>query len=87
MIFNINEYIKVRLTDYGRKMHRKNYDEFWGKIAVPRIIDYIPPIEDEDGWSTWQMWTFMEQFGRYMRLGEKNVIETNIIIVEDHRRG
>lgn len=84
MIFNINEYIKVQLTDYGREMHRKNHDEFWSKIPHPVLLgDYTPPKEDEDGWSTWQMWTFMEQFGRYMRLGMENVIKTDIIIVKD----
>ena len=41
---NINDTVKVKLTESGRKFIRKVQ-------------------EDEDGWSEWSLWDFMETFG------------------------
>ena len=53
MKFNINDQVKVRLTDKGREeILRRRYDEYVS--SFPNYQDEIRlPKEDKDGWSTW----------------------------------
>lgn len=81
MKFNINEFVRVRLTDHGRAVHAANHAVFWAQAGRPGI-PYTPPKEDAEGWSEWQMWSLMSAFGNHMHLGCKNVFETEIEIVE-----
>ena len=80
--FNINDSVKIKLTDYGRKVLKKDWDDFWDDIKKQhpktKKFKYSHPKEDEDGWSTWQMWLLMEQLGKYVGMGLKDVFETNI---------
>lgn len=63
--FNINDNVKVRLTDHGRKLHKKLHDEFWAQH--PHVQQpYVPPKEDCNGWSSWQMWILMNTFGEHV---------------------
>jgi len=55
MKINVNDPVKVQLTDYGRKILLKNH--------------YPMPKEDDDGWSEWQLWVLMEQLGQYCHNG------------------
>lgn len=52
---NLNDKVRVKLTDHGRAVCQKH----WGE----------PPKEDADGWSTWQLWVLMQEFGQHMYLG------------------
>ena len=45
--FNINHYVKVKLTDKGREIHREEYEKLMSNLSY----DYTPPKEDEDGYS------------------------------------
>lgn len=59
--FNLNEYIYVRLTqkalDYLQARH-----ELW--VAQHGLnVDYVPPMPDENGYSGFQAWAFIEDFG------------------------
>jgi hypothetical protein len=38
----------------------------------------VPPKEDAEGWSEWQLWVLMQEFGPHMGLGFLAVIETEI---------
>jgi len=83
--FNINSYVRVRLTDYGRALHRKKHDELNERLAArgyKPFVSYSPPKE-EDGWSKWQMWHLMETFGRHVGLGVSSPFETEIEILKD----
>lgn len=62
--FNMNDVVEVKLTDFGRKVHREDHVKDWGDS-----FDYTPPKEDEDGWSRWQIHALMLYFGKYMHLG------------------
>lgn len=68
--FNINDTVKVKLTEHGKKIHRGNNSNF----------TYTPPREDENGYSSWQMWSLMEEFGSHCRIGFDNPFETDILI-------
>jgi len=66
--FNINDYVRVQLTEHGRAVHRAQYDLLVAHLKPIARDDfpYSAPKEDEDGWSEWQMWSLMNTFGPHM---------------------
>lgn len=79
MNFNINGYVRVRLTDVGRAIHRQQHEAL--VAAYPRIqFPYTPPSEIH-GWSRWQLWQLMSLFGPSMYLGCDPPFETVIEIL------
>ena len=77
--YNINETVRVKLTDFGRKIHKQKFDDFIDRYPLSRSY-YTPPLEDKDGWSEWQGWVLMETFGEYLVMGGGNPFETTIQI-------
>jgi len=73
--FNINHHVRVKLTDAGRKWHRKRHVEWFAEAPH---IKYTPPKEDADGWSRWQMHNLMEMFGDGVGMGRDLLFETTI---------
>ena len=59
--FNINETVKVRLTEYGKKLHKQQWEDFWSSIGRLKENPYEPPEEDENGYVKFQMWDLMEK--------------------------
>lgn len=82
MKFNVNNYVKVRLTDYGREILYKEWLKF--QKTHPDIIkkSFTLPEEDSDGWTMFQGWKLMNTFGRYVLPGHKLPFEAEIEIVE-----
>jgi len=79
MKFNLNDHIKVQLTDTGRAVHRVEHAKrFWGCDA--KLFPYMPPEEDEAGWSRWQMWEFMVRFGSHISMSGDLPVMTDIEI-------
>ena len=74
--FNANQYVRVKLTDYGRKVLRENWVQ--QRLECPQLPQYKPKDEDDEGWSTWQLWCLMNEFGNHMYNGSENVFELNI---------
>lgn len=80
MRFNINNSVRVKLTEYGRECLRKNHNQlFEGSTVRP---EYSPPKEDADGWSEWQLWCLMSEIGPHISLGFNPPFETEIEILE-----
>lgn len=52
--FNVNDCVKVRLTDYGKRCLRKNYDDLQAGLGKKLGFPFRLPEEDENGWSEWQ---------------------------------
>ena len=78
---NLNEVIKVRLTDLGRDIFYHQYDKInqrCGKI----ICNPVLPDEDKEGYVTFQLWHFMSIYGDYIGMGKPNVIDPIEIIYE-----
>lgn len=79
--FNINDTVRVRLTPHGRTIHRANHDAFIERVSEwggnPDWV-YRAPEEDAHGWSEWQLWSLMEQFGPHIHLGGRNPFDTTI---------
>lgn len=54
---NINDTVKIRLTDRGREI----YQDFRARMRSAAEIRDRP--EDSEGWSSWQLWQVMSTFG------------------------
>ena len=85
MKFNINQNVKVKLTDRGRKILEEKHVEFINSFpALPEDVKiYKPKKEDEEGWSTWQLWNLMHTLGPHCYMGPMPPFETEIIIDEE----
>lgn len=65
--FNINDEVRVKLTVRGREVHRQNWQErcrAYGRTVAQ--LPYRPPEEDREGWSRWQLWGLMSEFGEHL---------------------
>lgn len=81
--FNINSTVKVRLTDYGRQLHKKQWEDFWSSVGKLDKHPYKPPETNPDGYCEFMMWDLMNKFGSYMVLGCEVPFETVILIDEE----
>ena len=70
---SLNKTVYIRLTEKGRKIHRQNHEELWQGLNRPR---YIPPSEDQWGWSKWILWELMQAFGAHLIQGMDPPFET-----------
>lgn len=74
MCINLNEPIKVKLTDWGKEIYYHQYDKT-NQIAGREICKPRFPKEDENGYTEFQLWHFMELYGEYIGMTLPNVIE------------
>lgn len=70
--FNVNNYVWVRLNDYGRELYYQK--------------PYTSPIRERDGWSKWQAWDLMQTFGPHIWLGGQVPFETTIRVENKDNR-
>lgn len=80
---NLNNLIKVKLSDYGKEIYYHQFDglnEYFGN----NIIEPHFPTVDEYGYSEFQLWDFMHIYGEYMKMGfsDCGIEELNIYIDE-----
>lgn len=82
MRINLNDFIKVKLTPLGKEIYYHRFDEInttWGReICKPTY-----PKEDENGYTKFQLWIFMELYGQHLGLAKPNVIEPLEIIYQE----
>jgi hypothetical protein len=80
--FNINETVKVKLTEIGinhLKRRRKDLNEHVtsrGGVGFGELIIKT----DENGYTSFQLWDLMNTFGEFMGLGSNPPFKTEIII-------
>ena len=79
MKFNVNDTVRVRLTDYGRRCLAENYHRLSVSFGAP--IHAPNPKPDADGWTEWQLWELMQEFGSHMSMGSPVPFETTIELV------
>ena len=78
--FNINDCVKVKLTEKGKRIYYHQHDELNNEI-LKYGGSLISPIElkyDDEGYVKFQMWHLMEVFGKHLRLGCDTPFETTI---------
>ena len=83
--FNINEFIKVKLTQKGKLVYLEHQIEIQKKFNRDKIkIDVPLNIEvDNEGFSSFQLWRFMEIFSSYMYCSAEPVIEGPILYLPE----
>lgn len=69
---NLNDYIKVKLTEYGRAVYKNHYAKY--NLEGPKLN------VDEEGYTKFQMWDFMHIFGDTMRMAGDLPYELNVEI-------
>ena len=78
---NLNEPIKVKLTDWGKEIYYRQYDRT-NQIAGREICKPRFPREDENGYTEFQLWGFIELYGTHIGMTLPNVIEPLEIVYE-----
>ena len=81
--FNINYPVKVKLTKFGKELHKQLWDDFWSANGELDKFPYTPPKEDENGYVKFQLWNLMQDFGAYCGLGRELPFDAVILIDED----
>ena len=80
---NINEFVRVKLTDHGKDIYEHHNDDLMKKVESDYVKEALKPIPlsyDDEGYTDFQLWNFMNIFGRHMFNGAEPVIEHNNII-------
>lgn len=77
---NLNDYIKVKLTDLGKDIYYRQLDDI-NKLYGTKY-EPAPLKEDENGYVKFQLWDFMQLYGPHMGMAKDNVIEPIEIIYE-----
>lgn len=80
---NINDMIKVKLTEYGNSILEKDIANISGMLKNFNYPEYSPYHTDEDGYTEFTLWHFMRIFGSYFYNGCSQIIEHNEIIFVD----
>lgn len=83
---NLNEPIKVKLTDWGKEIFYHQYDRV-NKSVGREVCKPKYPTEDENGYTEFQLWCFMELYGEYMGMTLPNVVERFEIVYESAKGG
>ena len=78
---NLNELIKVKLTDWGKEIYYHQYDRT-NQIVGRKVCKPMFPKEDENGYTEFQLWCFIELYGEHMGITLPNVIEPIEIVYE-----
>lgn len=76
--FNMNDYVRIKLTDHGKEVYRK----YW----ADRLPTHPPPQPhyDSEGWITMQLWVVMQYFGAAMGNGLPVPFDTEMELVGQH---
>lgn len=78
MKFNINKYVKVRVTPYGRSLLEKQHAELMEMIPECGRHPFRLDI-DQDGYSKFQLWDLMSRLGQYCQMGVEQPFETEVV--------
>lgn len=76
---NINDHVKVKLTDFGKDIYFHQYDDLNEKQGKTIIEPHYPKV-DEDGYTDFQLWSLMELYGEHIHMAGKLPFETTILI-------
>lgn len=83
---SLNDNIKVKLTPLGADIFYHQFDEVIEemKIACEKPIEPHMPKIDNDGFTKFRLWYFIELYGKYIGLDSPDVIsDTYFYISED----
>ena len=82
---NINNSVKVKLTEQGILILKREHDELNKRIIEHGGKGLGFRLElDENGYCKEQLWSLMQKFGKYMRMGENLPFSTTILLDIDN---
>lgn len=84
MKINLNEMVKVKLTDWGKEIFYRQFDKT-NKAVGREVCKPRYPTEDENGYTTFQLWCFMQLYGEYIGMTLPNVIEPLEIVYREEQ--
>ena len=82
MRLNLNDNIKVKLTEHGKDIYYHKYDRTNAFLGRELCKPSYPKV-DEDGYTTFQLWCFMELYGVHIGMTLPNVIEPLDIVFDE----
>lgn len=77
-LFNINEYVWVKLTPHGKNIFYKHYSVIYDQLKNLDLPTLELPESDEQGFRKFQMWDLMNIYGNYMVMGSENPFNLEI---------
>lgn len=78
---NLNEWIRVKLTDLGKEIYYHRCDEL-NKAYGIEIVRPSFPSEDKDGYTRFQLWEFIQLYGPHIGMGAPNVTDPLEIVYD-----
>lgn len=66
---NLNENVKVKLTDFGISLYKLRYDN--------------DPKKDEQGYTSFQLWTLMNIYGLYIGMAKDAPFDLDILLKDN----
>lgn len=75
---NLNDYVKVKLTDAGREYLKQYAAEF--NKQYPKVNIRMERKEDRHGYSRWQLHDLINTFGGGVAIGKDLLFETDILV-------
>ena len=80
--FNINCIIYVKLTERGREKLAENHNAYIDLISnwEHRDADFYKKKEDHSGYTQFQMWNLMNEFGKDLICGGTNYFHLDILL-------
>ena len=77
---NLNDPIKVKLTDHGKDIYYHQFDNLIERGA--KLTPKMPKV-DADGYTKFQqLWEFIQLYGPHIGMTKPNVIEPIDIVIE-----
>lgn len=73
---NINDSVRVKLTDIGIGILRQRHEVI--RSQIPNHGKFEPPVTDDHGWATFQLWDLFQIFGQHIYMGCRMPFETTI---------
>ena len=75
---NISSYVEVKLTEHGKRVLEDRHKKFWANTGL--CPSYCHPAEDIDGYSRWQLWVLMQDFGPHIGLAKEPMFECDVFV-------
>ncbi len=79
---SLNDYVKVRLTDRGRALYAKQLFQI-NQWAGHHVVNIVPKEVDEHGLTKFQLWEFMNLYGKELYNGQTDPVILPLMLYLD----
>ena len=81
---NLNDEVRVKLTDLGKDIYYHRFDKLHEFLKARGFSPFEPqmPRVDPDGFTTMQLWSFIELYGSHIGMAKANVIDPISMFIE-----